>query len=164
MTDRFVIQLDAEGTLLDRINSTLQQLQRPGDLMDSIGAVLERNVNLRFDTKRDPTGAAWAPLSPRTVKIYERKYKGSIPGSLLERSRHMRSTLAYNAGEDWAEVGFSDPKAIYHETGTKSKKGNPKMPRRGLLTANPELGELGAGDRDDVIAEVEAWLAGTLFG
>lgn len=154
--NRLIITLDAEGELARRLGDAIQGLQHPQDLMGAIGARLETNVQRRFDTKRDPSGNSWAGLQPSTVKSYLKLYAGSIPGSLLDRTRRMRDSLTHNPGADFVDVGFSDPKAAYHIYGTK------RMVRRDPLTANPETGHLGDEDRQDVLDEIETFLASAL--
>lgn len=166
MARQFQIELE-DARILAAIDRALAVLQQPGELMQDIGAKIEANANLRWETKTDPTGQAWAPLSPATKAIYESDwfiernpaFKGGIPGSLLERTRQLRASLAYNAGADYVEIGTSRQVGkkrwqvgALHEWGTK------KMPRRGILTANPNTGELGAGDQADVLAIVSAAL------
>jgi phage virion morphogenesis protein len=132
-------------------------LEHPGDLLARIGAVLERNVQLRFETKTDPDGVPWLPIAPRTRKRYETRYDGAIPGSLLERTGHMRASLAVNATDDFVEIGFADAKAAWHETGTQ------RMPRRAMLLGDWVSGRLGAVDQADVLSEVNDYL-GALLG
>lgn len=150
---RIDAQLGAVDALLLRV---IERIEQPTQLLDNMGAAMERNINLRFETKTDPAGVPWQALAESTLKGYERKYKGAIPGSLLERTRHMRDSLTYNVLGTSVEVGFSELYAQYHETGSKDGK---RPPRRGLLTANWQTGKLGPGDEADLVAEVEAFLA-----
>lgn len=154
--DRFRIELDPDGALREQLARAIAELRQPTELLENIGAVLEANVQRRFDRQEDPQGNAWQPLAASTLKGYERKFKGNIPGSLLERTRRMRDSLTYNVDGGTVEVGFSDRKALWHELGTK------RMPRRGMLTADPEGGQLGQADEADVQQEIEAFLAGLL--
>lgn len=154
MTDRIVIEIDGEEALLRRLGDAVRGLRHPQELMEMIGARMEANVQFRFDVKKDPAGNDWLPISAKTKAIYEKKYKGNIPGSLLERTRHMRSSLTSNAGDVTVEVGFGDPKAIYFETGTR------RMARRQLLTDDWVAGTLGADDQADIADEIEAYLSG----
>lgn len=137
----------------------MERIEQPAAMFDAIGAVLERNVQLRFETKTDPTGAPWAALAESTLKSYERKYKGAIPGSLLERTREMRNSLGYNVFLSSMELGFSVPYAQYAETGSKDGK---HPPQRAMLLANWKTGALGPGDEADVVAEIESFLAQNL--
>ena len=141
-------------------------------LLDELGAKLESNANLRFDTKTDPSGQPWAPLSPATKAIYESDwfiernpaFKGGIPGSLLERTRQLRASLAYNVGADFVDVGTSRKVGRKGwQVGFLMETGTTRMPRRGILVANPETGQLGAGDQADVLAIVNSAL-GAAFG
>jgi phage virion morphogenesis protein len=153
---RIEAQLGAADALLLQV---IERIVRPTELLGNIGAMMERNINLRFETKTDPSGAPWQALADSTLKSYARKYKGAIPGSLLERTRHMRDSLTHNVIGNAVEVGFSEVYAQYHETGSKDGK---HPPRRGLLTANWQTGQLGAGDEADLVSEVEAFLAQNL--
>lgn len=161
MTDRLLIEVDL-GDVVPRLSRALDQLDHLGPLMADIAAVLENNVQRRFDAKVDPTGKQWAGLQPSTSAAYKtpsyvKKMSGNYPGTLLERTREMRNSLESRAGDDWAEIGFGNQIAQYHETGTK------KMARRGLLTADPDVGTLGHDDLTDIEREVAQFL-GSLFG
>ena len=162
MSDRFAFEPVGEEVLLTRLNQAIASLERPGKLYGAIGAQLEENINLRITTtKADPSGKPWLPVSPLTPIIYERITGRKWDGSLLRRTGHMLDTLAHNATDQGVEVGFSAPYAIFHETGTQ-RDGEPYMPRRGLLMADPATGTLGAEDREDVQAIIEGYLARAL--
>jgi phage virion morphogenesis protein len=156
MSDHLLIEVDL-SEVVPRLSRAIDRLDHLDVLMADIAAVLENNVQRRFDAKTDPTGRQWDPLQPGTREAYERKYRGNIPGTLLERTREMRDSLESRAGDDWAEIGFGNQIAQYHETGTK------KMARRGLLTADPDVGTLGHDDLTDIEREVTQFL-GSLFG
>lgn len=164
MSDALFIQLVGEEALLGLVADAIDQLEHPADLLDAIGARLEANIEERFDTRTDPNGAPWAPLSPATVAIYLRQYGGNIPGALLQRSRLMRASLARNVTDDYVEVGMSRQTSngrwqvpLLHEFGTR-RFGRQYMPRRGLLTADPQAGTLGAQDRADIEGIVQRLL------
>ena len=167
-----LIRLD-DRELLAAIDRAIALLTRPREMMDAIGAQLEANAQLRFETKTDPNGQPWQPLSPTTIEIYQSdwfiqqnpEFRGGIPGSLLQRTNLLRASLTHNTGEDWTEVGTSRATkggrwqiGWLHETGTR------RMPRRGILLGNPATGELGAGDQADVLAIVNDTISGALFG
>lgn len=157
MTDRITLTTTNERELNARLASVVRGIERPRELMDRIGALMEVNVNQRFDTKTAPDGSRWLPLAPSTRAAYEVKYQGNVPGSLLERTRHMRDSLTYVVGLSepyFVEVGFGDAIALYHETGTRRG-----LPRRQLLTDDPIAGTLGAGDRQDILDEISAYLS-----
>lgn len=162
MGDELKIELVGADAMLKRIDAAIARLDEPHALLDAIGAELETAIALRFDLKADAAGHPWAPLAPSTKAGYERKYKGGIPGSLLERTRHMRNSLAHNATNEYVEVGFSTDYAGYHVTGTK------KMPRRdpifGFVNQEGTQGEMGEQDQADVLAVVDSFLADALGG
>lgn len=147
MADRLEIEVIG-FELLSAIERAASQLEKPGALMNLIGATMEENINLRFITKTDPAGNAWLPLATSTLK----RKKGV--GSILELSGLGKSSLGYNLGVDgsFVEVGFGESYMGYHETGTQ------RMPRRQLLTDDFNAGTLGAQDQADVLADIEAFL------
>jgi len=69
----------------------------------------------------------------------------------------MMASLSSTVSGSRVTVGFARPYALYHETGT-ARGGRPWMPRRGMLTADPTAGTLGAQDEADVRAEIDRWL------
>ena len=154
------LELVGAQELLQRLTSAAAMLDAPRDLFEAIGAELEANVNLRFETKHDAAGNAWAPISDVTPVIWESIHGSSLPGTLLERTRRMRGSLTHNATDDGVEVGFSVAYAGYHVTGTK------RMPRRDPLFAsvNAEAtqGTMGEQDEQDVLTVVESFLNASL--
>lgn len=169
-TQRFQVDLQ-DADMLAAIDRGLAVLQEPGDLFEDIGARIEANANLRFETKTDPSGQPWAPLSPTTKAIYESEwfiklnpaFKGGIPGSLLERTRQLRASLAHNVGVDYVEIGTSRQVGKKQwQVGALHEWGTTKMPRRGILAADPDAGELGADDQQDVLDIVSAALGNAL--
>lgn len=159
MADGLRIDLVNEPELLARLGRAIAQLEQPRELLDAIGARLEANVEFRFDNKVAPDGSRWLPIAESTRRAYEAdpKNNGTVPGSLLERTRHMRDSLEHVATDRYVDVGFGDAIAGYHETGTRRG-----LPRRQLLSDDPIAGTLGAQDREDVLEEINAFLAGLL--
>lgn len=157
MTGKLQIELVGAQAMINRLATAMQLLDEPQDLLEAIGAELEAAINLRFTTKTDAGGNAWLPVSTNTPLIWESIHGTELPGTLLERTRLMRNSLAHNVTGDAVEVGFSAPYAGYHVTGTK------KAPRRDPLFAsvNDDLtqGTMGAQDEADVLAVIESFLA-----
>lgn len=168
MADFLSIEVTGNDELRRQLADALARLERPRDLMVALGAILESNIEQRFDSKRDPSGQPWAPLAQSTRDKYDREdtqksgpKAGKVVrrGTLLERTRQMRDSLAANAGDDFVEVGMNrlsdDGKwqiPLLHETGTMH------MPRRGIFLADPDAGTLGAGDERDLDAGIVAFL------
>ncbi len=155
MTDRLTFSVDG-AALLAALARTVRVLDNPQALLADIGFELEGNIRQRFDTKTDPAGRPWAELAESTKKSYKSKYKGVVPGSLLNRTGLMLASLASNADTDAVAVGFSVPYAIFHVTGSKDGK---RPPRRDSLfsaiAASGTTGTLGAQDEADIIEIVE---------
>lgn len=125
-------------------------------VMDSIGQELESRVSGRFETETDPLGMAWAPWAESTRENYPDDGNGRI----LDRYGDMLRSLNHQADSSSVRVGFGavastagDVYAAYHEWGTW------KMPRRGLLFADPDAGTLGDEDEASVLDILEVWLA-----
>jgi phage virion morphogenesis protein len=132
--------------------------QRTGDLtpaMDGIGQELNSRISARFETRSDPQGHPWAPWAKSTQDTYPKNGRGH----LLERHGHMLQSLSFSADKTSVRVGFSavagksgDVYAAYHEWGTK------KMPRRGLLCADPNAGTLAPADEAAVLDIIDIFL------
>ena len=170
MTEPIVsIEVTGAKELRESLTAALRRLEKPRELMDAMGAVLVQRIQQRFDSKRDPDGAAWAPLAASTREKYDREdtnprgpSAGQVTrrGSLLERTRSMRNSLTHNATDNEVEVGMNTVTdgakqwniSLLHEFGTR------RMPRRGLYLADPEAGTLGAGDEAALLAEVADFL------
>jgi phage virion morphogenesis protein len=144
-------------------NDSLRELQkRMGDLRPvyrSLGAELETRILSRFETRSDPAGKAWEPWSEQTIEHYPADGRRK----LLERYGDMLSSLNWKASADMVRVGFGavasrnrDVYATYHEFGAP----NNNMPRRGLLYADPEKGQLGAADEQAIDDVLQDWLDG----
>lgn len=168
MADFLSVEIKGADALVQQLGLALKRLEQPRGLMQALGNVLRVNIERRFDTKTDPSGQAWKPWAPATVKAYNRadtqrkgKRQGEVVrrGTLLERTGQMRNSLTVNAGDSQVEVGmnrlsnggkWSIP--LLHEFGTT------KMPRRGIFLADPEAGTLGAGDEADLNIELVEFL------
>lgn len=153
------------AALLQAIDGAIELLSRPQPLLENIGAKLESSANLRFDTKTDPAGVPWPKLSQTTVDVfYAERYPKGIPGSLLERTRQLRDSLAYNVGEDWVALGTSrrvpGKSQPFWEVGVLHEWGTRIMPRRGILTADPKTGQLAPGDEADILLIVQDAILG----
>lgn len=148
---------------LDQVQQTLSRLSKdltnPQALLTLVGARLAANIDQRFDTKTDPGGEPWKAIGPNTASIYKSIHKSDLPGTLMERTRHMRQSITSQViGGQLLEVGLSAPYAGYHETGTK------RMPRRGMVFASVTesagvlTGTLGADDQADALQVIQDYL------
>ena len=87
----------------------------------------------------------------------------SLRGLMVSGSPLSPDRLAEAMDDTSVRVGFTavaskerDVYAVYHEFGTRF------MPRRGLLTADPERGELAPADEQAVLDVVETFLSDLL--
>ena len=108
--------------------------------LGAIGAEMESRIEQRFDSKTDPRGNPWKPHAQSTRDRYAAQDKGRAQGTLLQRTGQMRDSLSHQVQSTAVSIGFGVERAAYHEFGTD------RMPRRGMLTADPATGELGEGD------------------
>ena len=141
-------------------DSSLRQLQkRMGNLrpvFQDLGAVLENKIRDRRETLTDPNGKRWAEWSAYTRETYPEDGRGK----LLDRTAAMWDVTGpqwkvHGMASDLAlRVGFDKAYATYHEFGTDT------MPRRGLLFADPEKGQLGAADEQAIDDVLQDWLDG----
>ena len=85
----------------------------------------------------------WAPWKPSTAKSYPKDGNRRV----LDRYGDMLGSLSYQADAATSSVmvGFGAEYAAYQEWGTKA------MQRRGLLTDNPDTGELSETDTELVM-------------
>jgi len=136
-------------------------LARMGNLtpaMQGIGQELNSRISARFETRSDPLGKPWAPWAESTRETYPKDGRGL----LLERYGDMLKSLNFQADSTSVRVGFGavaskngDVYAAYHEWGTK------KMPRRGLLFADPDDGTLAPSDETAVLDIISVFLEPT---
>lgn len=129
----------------ERVENRLLNLE---PLFRDIGALLESNANVRFDTKTDPDGKPWQEWAPSTRAAREREGRGT----LMEYSGLMREGLSSAFGPSFAEVFLTASYADAHER----PKPTSNLPRRSMLTS--ETGGLGAQDLDDVLTAIEKYL------
>lgn len=133
-------------------------LGRMGDLtpaMQGIGQELNSRISARFETRSDPLGKPWAPWAESTRDNYPKDGRGL----LLERYGDMLKSLNFQADSTSVRVGFGavasksgDVYAAYHEWGTV------KMPRRGLLFADPNTRTLAPADETAVLDIISVFL------
>lgn len=132
----------------DLLSKLLEQMGDLQPAMQAIGQELNSRVSARFETRSDPLGRAWAPWAESTRENYPKDGRGL----LLERYGDMLKSLNFQADSSSVRVGFGavaskqgDVYAAYHEWGTV------KMPRRGLLFADPDAGTLAHDDETAVL-------------
>lgn len=164
MAEFLSIEVTGNRELMAALERAVQQLQKPGELMQVIGDELKATIERRFEFKQDPNGAPWEPLAPSTRERYDAEDtnpRGQLArrGTLLERTGLMRASLTVSAGDDWVEVGMSRLTdggqwsiPLLHETGTR------RMPRRGIFLGDWEAGTLGADDEADLDAALRSFL------
>lgn len=153
------IQLD-DREVREALRRLERRLADMTPVMRAIAAALEAQVEKRFETATDPAGRPWKPLAPSTLSAWLARGRGNRrkDGGLTKKGRERLSSRRplYDTGDllgsltssftrSEARVGFGQPYAAFHEYGTK------KMPRRGMLMADPIARTLGEADRRVVL-------------
>lgn len=146
--------------VLDMFNRMIATGQDMHPMLDAIGATMEEKVRNRFETKTDPDGVPWALWKPSTAKSYPKDGHGKV----LDRYGDMLGSLSYQVDGDsvlWgfgAVAGDGFPYPAAHEFSTVH------MERRGMLTADPVAGTLGADDEQAILDVLRNTLENTLKG
>lgn len=94
-------------------------------VMGEISLYMERETRLNFAKEYDPDGVPWAALSPSTLARKKTR-------AILRETSQLASSVSSTSSKEESRVFITDPKGIYHQTGTT------KMPARPIL---------GIGDR-----------------
>lgn len=132
--------------LLSQLSARLSDLS---PAMEDIGQELQSRVSSRFETQSEPMGTPWDAWAPATFLSYPEDGNRRI----LDRYGDMLDSLNHSADTTSATIGFGSPIATYHEWGTK------RMPRRGLLMADPDAGTLAPDDERSVLEVLSDFLA-----
>ena len=139
----------------DLLTTLLGRMGNLNPAMQGIGQELNSRISARFETRSDPLGKPWEPWAESTRENYPKDGRGL----LLERYGDMLKSLSFQADNTSVRVGFGtvaskagDVYAAYHEWGTK------KMPRRGLLFADPDAGTLAPDDETAVLDILRVFL------
>lgn len=130
------------------INQHLAELQMrlSGDmtpLMSAIGALLESSTRDRFNTKTDPDGRPWKPLS--WVTLMRRQGRGG--GILVDWGDLFRS-ISYQADSNSVTVGTDRHYGKYHQMGWG-------VPQRAFLGLSYQ-------DKQDITDMINDFIAGNL--
>lgn len=147
------IQDGEVSAVLRRLQKGMQHLE---PVLASVGQEMESRVSARFETETDPLGHPWEPWAESTRE----NYPDDGHGRILDRYSAMLRSLNHQVDAESVRIGFGavaskagDVYAVYHEYGTRF------MPRRGLLTADPETGQLAPDDEVAVLDILDVWLS-----
>jgi phage gpG-like protein len=181
---------------IHKLNSAAAALAKPQELLGSIGTALVIKNRDRHDKGLAPDGTPWKPLARSTMNAYldskihkltkiASKTQGarsslSVAAKLRSGRRVLREHgdllrgLYYQVDGNSVQVIMSDPKAKFHQEGTKPYVIRPKVAKAlgfgGIarmrvnhpgLPARPLLG-FPDGDKDKVTATVDDYV-GNLF-
>lgn len=124
--------------VLDRLYAVTNDMS---PIMSAFGMEMESRISGRFESETDPLGVKWLPWKPAT----EKRYPKGGNRRLLDCFGDMLGSLNHSFDEHSATIGFGDPKAAYHEWGTKH------MDRRGLLFADPDAGTIAPDDEASLL-------------
>ena len=125
----------------------------PVPALKTIGEDMRASTIARFRSERDPTGRAWAPLSPEWRARKARLKRAT--GILKSTGQLSREIVAQLAG-DMVAIGTNRPHARVHQFGLEAA-GRPTIPAR------PFLG-ISADDQRDIVDTISDLLADIVAG
>ena len=146
-----MLHIDIYHTQFSSLYAQLQgKLKDTTPVLEKIGEVLENKARARFETQTDPAGHPWAPWKPSTKE----NYPADGHNRILDRYGDMLDSLSYQVqpNNNSVRIGFGQPYAVYHEWGSKH------MPRRGILTTNPDTATLSDVDTQAVMDILQKFL------
>ena len=111
----FDVQLhDAEAR--DRLDDLIARIDQRRAFHAEVGQLLADSTRARFRTQKDPTGAAWAPLKPATIKGRTRRRRSAL--SILRETGALAGSIRFEAGDDSVRVGsVLEDYAAIHQLG-----------------------------------------------
>lgn len=183
----FEVQLQ-EAEARDRLYALIDRMDQRQPFHAEIGQLLADSTRERFRTQKDPSGSAWTPLKPATIKARLRRKRSKI--RILSETGALAGSIRFEADADSASVGsvLEDYAAIHQFGGSldmparkqvlrfrNAKSGNGRrfaakkakatstqeVDRRAHkinIPARPYLG-ISADDQADIFTAAERWLA-----
>jgi phage gpG-like protein len=123
-------RVDVSGTthLLGTLSGIIRRVTEPRPALNAVGDSIERKAATAFQRE----GPGWAPLKPATQRDRARRgYGPSHP--ILERTGGLRRSASEQGGAHRRryrgtrsiEVGSADPKAVFHQFGTRNMTARP---------------------------------------
>jgi phage virion morphogenesis protein len=125
----FTIEVKFDADYLVRVLITGEHALEDKALLTSIGLALLNENNKRHEAEQEPSGKAWKPLKPATIK------RKTNPRMLVEHGDMLRFYSRVDG--DAVVVGTVDRKAYWHHAGTS--RGLPARPLVGFEKADQEL-------------------------
>jgi len=123
------VNLSEVKGLAQKIASFMLSGDDTGDLLNSLGLVIEEQTKERIDiTKRDPKGDPWRELTERYKARKIQGDKDGIPygpsgGGILTRENYLLDSIEYQLlGSDSVLVGSSMEYADYHQNAKSEKR------------------------------------------
>ena len=106
---RITVELDDEQvrSALRRLLAAGEAIDRPGGVLDVIGARLETSTQHRFETETDPDGKPWPP----SLRAKEEE------GQTLTDTGRLRASITHRLGPGEVAVGTNVVYAAVHQFG-----------------------------------------------
>ena len=137
-------------TITPALEALARQMGDMSDVMNDIGMALVASSEKRLDAGVSPVGSAFAPRSPVTIKVYQRR--GISFGGVLHKSGKLRQNIFHTYGPEHVEIGSVEPYAAMMQFGgTQAQFPN----LWGNIPARPFLGVSDQDETDilDILAE-----------
>ena len=118
----------ARVVTIHRVYYDVKRGRKIGVLLRRIGRLLMESIRRRYLAERDPKGHPWRQLSPAYKAWKESKYPGRKKLQLTRdmfRSLDIRLSVNRTNTKGTLLVGMTDPKAPYHQLGTRTMPARP---------------------------------------
>lgn len=92
------------------------RLRNLGPVMEVAGADTVTLIDDSFQTQSSPDGAPWAPLSPTTIALRQKR-RGPGPVIPLQDTARLRRSITSNSGPRSFNFGTNVPYAASHQLG-----------------------------------------------
>jgi phage gpG-like protein len=142
MVDVNVTLRRSSGAGRDLVEKWGRALRMPADAVERIGQVVEDSVKASFETRRDPWGAPWQPVSPVTEALSRKLGSGTEATLAAKIFRRVTS-----AGKR-VVVGLASPAARVRQSGRANNRifgkaaapipARPVLPVRGRKVELPD--------------------------
>ncbi|WP_105198966.1 phage virion morphogenesis protein [Pseudoalteromonas sp. T1lg10] len=123
--------VDFSGDAISRLQKIIYFVDRPDDVLDEIGAWLDKDTVLRFTKEQAPDGSRWEQSEAARTGKGRNPEK---PGLTLTDSRDLADSVTHNVENGELEHGLGeDYAAIHHYGGRTGRNHAVNLPARPII-------------------------------
>ena len=130
-----IYKVEFDFTELEKFINSLSNFN-PAELLDNIGALVQEQTEMRFESETDPDGKKWVKWSSK----YQKSGKGI---NILRNTQRLFGSINYQVKGNQVEVGSNVEYSATHNYGDKSRN----IPKRTFLG----MGEQNQKDVDNLV-------------